>query len=93
MPKTKNSKHTSEPWYPCDESPIKGTHPSPDIAQADEFHARRCVNNCARINPEAVPDMLHELKRAYDFICQKPGDQAKRRAKALFAVIHKAEAR
>ena len=70
--------HAAEPWdfHVADNAPIPHTtietdiahiatvHDQPNANEKDANAARivACVNGCANVNPEAVPDMLEALE-------------------------------
>ena len=63
----KKSNHTPEPWGP-DLGPIDKDYyiePMTLLTTRDYKRARACVNACAGINPEAVPDLLAAAKLAF----------------------------
>ena len=71
----KKSNHTPEPWGP-DLGPIDKDYyiePMTLLTTRDYKRARACVNACAGINPEAVPDLLAAAKAVKDAI-EKTGE-------------------
>lgn len=66
----KKSNHTPEPWGP-DLGPIDKDYyiePMTLLTTRDYKRARACVNACAGINPEAVPDLLAAAKHALPYL-------------------------
>ena len=68
-------KHTPEPWPR--NSPYGILPEESRLAPRDYERARKCVNACAGINPEAVEDMRKALDHCRNVIAEhlrKPGN-------------------
>ena len=104
---TNNTQHTPEPWetntaiHPNDQvfagdtivADCKWTQHEPLIREANAAHIVSCVNNCAGINPEAVPDMLETINAVIRILRHNCREDASPAITLLEVVAAKAEDR